>query len=97
MPQSEYIHIEQRFEQPARFLIFTADDALVFACPFLIGWMSKHLIPGFVIGLIFYFLWKRLKGEGGLSRLKAAFYWFCPVQLTPYRSFPPSHVEHWRG
>jgi len=89
--------IEQRFEEPARFLIFTMDDALVFALPFMVGWVTKHLIPGAIIGLVLYSIWKRMKGEGGLSRLKAATYWFLPSEVTPYRSFPPSHVEHWRG
>ena len=91
------VKIEQRLEEPGRFLIFTADDALMFAFPFLIGWVSRHLIPGLIAGIVFYAIWKRLKGEGGLTRLKGAVYWFLPSEVSPYRSFPPSHVEHWRG
>lgn len=91
------VYIEQRLEEPARFLIFSADDALVFAAPTLIGFLARAMIEGAACGLIAYFIWRKLKGESGIARLKAAVYWYAPFEVSPYRKFPPSHVIFWRG
>jgi conjugal transfer pilus assembly protein TraL len=93
----DLILIEQKLEAPKRFLFFTADDAAMFLAPILVGFLSKHLIGGVVLGLIAFGLWRRLKGEGGVERLKAATYWFLPSEISPYRSFPQSDVVFWRG
>lgn len=94
---TQMVRIEQRLEEPSRFLIFTFDDVLAFAVPMVVGWLGKQLILGLVVGLICYSLWKRVKGEGGLASVKAALYWFLPVEVTPYRGFPDSAVTFWRG
>ena len=91
------IIIEQKLEAPKRLLFFTADDAAMFLVPTFVGFLSKHIIGGLVLGLIAFGLWRRLKGEGGLERLKAAAYWFLPQEISPYRSFPKSDVVFWRG
>ena len=97
MAQKNSVFIEQKLEEPGKFLIFTFDDVIAFAVPVVVGWLSKQLIVGFVVGLILYSLWKRIKGEGGLIRVKAAVYWFLPCEVSPYRSFPDSAVTIWRG
>lgn len=97
MRDENSVHIEQKLEAPGRLLFFTADDAAVFLAPVLIGFLSRHLIPGFVIGGAAYLLWTRLKGENGIERLKGAVYWFLPQAVSPYRSFPRSDVTFWRG
>ena len=94
---SNTVRIEQKLEVPGRLFFFTTDDAAMFLGPCLVGMLGRSLIPGIVIGLILFSLWRRLKGEGGVERLKAAAYWFLPVELSPYRSFPRSDVVHWRG
>ncbi|MBF9052275.1 type IV conjugative transfer system protein TraL [Roseobacter sp. HKCCD9010] len=94
---SNTVRIEQKLEVPGRLFFFTTDDAAMFLGPCLVGFLGRSLIPGIVIGLILFSLWRRLKGEGGVERLKAAAYWFLPVELSPYRSFPRSDVVHWRG
>jgi conjugal transfer pilus assembly protein TraL len=97
MDDTSRIIIEQKLEAPGRLLFFTADDAAAFLLPVAVGFLSRHLIVGFVIGGIVFATWRRLKGEGGLERLKAALYWYLPFQVSPYRSFPRSDVVHWRG
>ena len=94
---SNTVRIEQKLEVPGRLFFFTTDDAAMFLGPCLVGMLGRSLIPGIVIGLILFSLWRRLKGEGGIERLKAAAYWFLPVELSPYRSFPRSEVVHWKG
>ena len=94
---SNTVLIEQTLEEPGRFLFFTVDDAFAFIIPLLIGFLSRHLIPGAILGVICYLAWSRIKGEGGLNRIKGAFYWFLPTMVSPYRSFPRSDVMFWRG
>jgi conjugal transfer pilus assembly protein TraL len=91
------VSIEQKLEVPKRFLFFTADDAAAFLAPAFIGFLSRHVIGDLIIGVITFSLWRRLKGEGGIERLKAAVYWFFPQEATPYRSFPRSDVVFWWG
>ena len=97
MSSNSDVLIEQKLEEPGRMAFFTTDDAAMFLGPCLIGFLGRQLIPGIVVGLILFSLWRRLKGEGGVERLKAAAYWFLPVELSPYRSFARSDVVHWRG
>ena len=94
---SNIVIIEQTLEEPSRFLIFTMDDALAFIIPVLVGYLSRHLIPGLLFGIMAYLAWSRIKGEGGINKIKGAFYWFLPAKVSPFRSFPPSAVMFWRG
>ena len=94
---SNIVLIEQKLEVPGRLLFFTADDAAMFLGPCFVGFLGRNLIAGIMIGLILFGRWRRLKGEGGIERLKAAAYWFLPPEISPYRSFPRSDVVHWRG
>lgn len=95
--EHDTVHIEQKLEAPGRLLFFTIDDAAAFLGPAFVGFLSRHLIEGVVVGLIVFFFWRKLKGEGGVESLKAAAYWYLPHEVSPYRSFPRSDVTHWRG
>ena len=97
MEDTSVVRIEQKLEAPGRLLFFTLDDAAAFLLPAAIGFLSRHLVEGAVVGVILFIFWRRLKGEGGVERLKAASYWYLPAQVSPYRSFPRSDVTHWRG
>ena len=91
------VRIEQKIDAPGRLFFFTTDDALVALIPVAVGFLSRNLIPGFLIGIAAYLFWRRLKGEGGLERLKALVYVALPPEISPYRSFPRSDVVIWRG
>mgnify|MGYP001799523604 CR=1 FL=1 len=97
MDDPNVVRIEQKLEAPGRLLFFTLDDAAAFLLPAAVGFLSRHLISGALVGVLAFFLWQKLKGEGGVERLKAAAYWYLPFQVSPYRSFPRSDVSHWRG
>ena len=62
MDDTSRIIIEQKLEAPGRLLFFTADDAAAFLLPVAVGFLSRHLIVGFVIGGIVFAAWRRLKG-----------------------------------
>jgi len=91
------VRIEQKIDVPGRLFFFSTDDALVALIPVAIGFLSRNLIAGFVFGVLAYFLWRKVKGEGGLERLKALIYVALPPAVNPYRSFPRSDVVSWRG
>jgi len=60
------VRIEQKIDVPGRLFFFSTDDALVALIPVAIGFLSRNLIAGFVFGVLAYFLWRKVKGEGGL-------------------------------
>ena len=91
------IKIEQRLQEPARFLLFPLDEAVAFLLPFLLGFMGRKMILGLVIGAVCWWGWRKLKGEGGLDRLAASTYWFLPTALNIYKGLPNSAVSVWKG
>lgn len=97
MEDMSAVRIEQKLEAPGKLLFFTFDDAAAFLLPTAIGFLGRNVIFGVIVGVVAFILWRKLKGEGGLERLKAAAYWYLPPQVSPYRSFPRSDVTHWRG
>jgi len=94
---SKVIKIEQRLQDPPMFFIVPSDEAIAGAFPMLMGLFTQHAIPGIIAGVVFYFIWKRVKGERGLQGLLALIYWITPKELSVYRSFPDSAVCAWRA
>lgn len=87
--------IEQRLQDPARFLMLPADEAVILGLPILIGLIGRMLIPGLIVGFVTWVAWKRLKGERGLERLLAAAYWYTPHGLGLFAPFPDAAPETW--
>ena len=93
----DVIKVEQRLQDPPQFFVIPADDAIAAAVPGMIGLLTRHLVPGLVIGLVAYFLWKRVKGQQGLPGLAGLIYWMVPRMANPFRAFPDSAVAEWRA
>lgn len=91
------IKIEQRLQDPQRVLFFPADEVVAFLLPFLMGFVGRKFIAGVIVGFACFWVWKRLKGEGGTERLLAACYWFLPGQLKMFKGFPDSSIAVWKG
>lgn len=94
---SDVVRVEQRLQDMPQFFIFPADDAMAGLSPVLIGLVSRNLIAGIAVGLIFYFVWKRVKGERGVPGLLALLYWILPRETKLFRSLPDSAVTSWRA
>ncbi|WP_372574748.1 type IV conjugative transfer system protein TraL [Ruegeria jejuensis] len=94
---AKVIKVEQRLQDPPQFFIFPADEAVVAGIPFMLGLLSKQAFVGVGLGIVFFLLWKRVKGERGLSGLLALLYWIIPKEVTIFRSFPDSAVSQWRA
>ena len=91
------ISIEQRLQDQARFLLFSIDDAVILGVPMILGMLSRRPIEGIFVGFVLWQIWKRLKGDGGLTRLSALAYWYLPKPLSICRGFPDSGITEWRG
>lgn len=94
---TKVIKVEQRLQDPPQFFFVPADEAVAGLVPCVMGILGKQLFVGAIIGVITYFIWKRVKGERGLTGLFALLYWIIPKEITPYRSFPDSAVGSWRA
>lgn len=91
------VKIEQRLQDPPRFLILPADEAFVLGVPLMMGLMSRQVIVGAAVSLVGWMIWRKLKGEGGLEKVLAALYWFLPTNLSGFGPLPDSSVTHWEG
>ncbi len=91
------VQIEQRLQDPPRFLMVPADEAFIFGLPFLLGMVGKVLISGFIVGLVLWMIWRRLKGDGGLVMMIGAFYWYIPSTVNMFAGLPDSSVSVWEG
>jgi conjugal transfer pilus assembly protein TraL len=94
---ADIVAIEQRLQDPPRFLMFSADEAAALGVPILLGVAGKKVVLGIVTGLVLYRLWKALRGDGGLQGLMATIYWFAPRELRLIRALPDSGVIVWRA
>lgn len=91
------ILIEQRLQDPPRFMVLPADEAVAIGLPVMLGLMSRQIIVGVVIGAVIWMVWKRLKGDTGLPGLLAAIYWYLPTQVSAFRELPDSAVTVWEA
>lgn len=90
-----FVVIEQRLQDPPRFLMLPADEAVILGLPILMGLIGRMLFPGLIVGFATWATWKRLKGEGGLERLLAAAYWYTPHGFGVFAPFPDAAPEVW--
>lgn len=91
------ISIEQRLQDPKRFLIMPADEALIIGLPLMMGLMGRHIFTGIIIAGLAWAGWRALKGEGGVEMLLAATYWYLPTNLGGFAAFPDSSVDVWEA
>ena len=94
---SHVVKVEQRLQDPPQFFFLPADEAVAAIVPIVFGILGKQIFVGAALGIVSYFIWKRVKGERGLTGLLAVLYWIFPKEITPYKSFPDSAVSTWRA
>ncbi|AVX06005.1 hypothetical protein MXMO3_03502 (plasmid) [Maritalea myrionectae] len=91
------VKIEQRLQDPPRFLFLPMDEAIALGMPICLGAMSQQFILGALIAVIFWFLWKKVKGEGSTEDLLTITYWYFPNFISIYPTFPDSAIDRWEG
>ncbi len=91
------VKIEQRLQDPPRFLMVPADEAFVFGFPVMMAMLGKVILTGFVVGLVLWTIWRRMKGDGGLVMMIGALYWYLPSATNMFAGLPESSVSVWEG
>lgn len=89
--------IPQRLLRPARFIFWDVDEVCFFAIPTVLGLLVRSPFIGIAFGYLMFSIWRRLKGNHGISGLLAWLYWWMPEQFGPFRHFPPSHISKYEG
>lgn len=91
------VKIEQRLQDPKRFLILPVDEAFLLGLPFLMGLLGRQIFLGLLISIVAWTFWRKLKGEGGIERLFAASYWYLPSGIGGFHPLPDSAVAVWEA
>ena len=94
---SNTVQIEQRLQDTPRVLLLPMDEAIALGAPFILGVMSNNVPLGAIFGVVSWFAWSKLKGEGGVEMLLAAAYWYLPASLKAFPEFPDSAIDHWEA
>lgn len=89
--------IEQRLQDMPRFLMVSADEAVVLGLPIMMGLLGRQAVLGVVAGVAIWALWKRLKGDDGIEGLLAACYWYLPSELRIFKELPDSSIAVWEA
>lgn len=94
---SNTVQIEQRLQDMPRVLLLPMDEALALGLPFLFGVLGNNVPLGAALGIVSWFVWGKVKGEGGVETLLAASYWYLPASIKAFSEFPDSAVDHWEA
>ena len=82
-------------DSPARWLIFTKDEAAALLIPTLIGLGTSHQGSGLLVGLAFYWALRKLRKMAVQGALKHLMYWYLPHNKAKLPLTPPSHIREW--
>lgn len=91
------VRIEQRLQDPQRVLLLPIDEALTLILPFTLGVIGNNVPFGALLGVALWWLWGKVKGEGGLELLVGATYWYLPSSIKAFSEFPDSAQDHWEA
>ena len=90
-------HIPQYLDEPARIILWTIDEVIIFLVPFLVLlWGFNQTILGLIIGVVLVLGLKRLKGEQGHYFVYSLMYWHLPAMVR-FKSTPPSFYREFLG
>lgn len=93
----ENTYIPQHLDVPERFLVFTADEAIAFVIPLLIGIIVFNFLIGLIAAGIVVTAIRRFKQGASLARIYHALYWLCPPDIVRMKATPPSAVREMAG
>ena len=90
-------HVPQYLDEPARIVLWTIDELLIFLIPFFIlFWCFDQTILGVIVGVSLVLGLRKLKGEQGHYFLYSLMYWHLPAVIR-FKSTPPSYYREFLG
>ena len=82
--------ILQYLDEPERYFIFTPDELVAVVAPLAVLTLTMNFVVGLGAGAGAFWLLRRLKKGGSLSKLMWAAYWLLPSRTFGLKKTPPS-------
>ena len=89
--------IPVKLDEPERIGLWTIDEFIAMAGPFLVGILSQHIMFGIVFGILGWWLLRKAKAGRATSWVVHAAYWYFPPGVMGLRAVPPSHLRLMAG
>ena len=93
----EKYYIPKHLDEPAKFVFWTIDEAIIMLVPMIMGIVQSYTITGIFLGLGFMVLWKRMKGRDQSNLLMYGGYWHLPSMLYNLKFTPKSFYRFFIG
>ena len=90
-------YIPKYLDEPEKFLFWNIDETMILGIPFITGVFFSSVDTGFLLGVAFLTLYKKVKGRGGKGFFKGWLYWNFPAQFSQLKSTPPSYIKEYVG
>src|SRR2546423_1666994 len=84
------MRILQYLDEPERYFIFTPDELVAVVAPLAVLTLVANFVFGIAAGAGAFWLLRRLKKGGTLSKLMWAAYWLLPSRTFGLKRTPPS-------
>jgi type IV conjugative transfer system protein TraL len=90
-PEYEKYLIPSHLDAPNRFVYCTMLEWAIFSICVMFGLFLKSFGIGFLAGLSFILISKKIQERVGSSDILSMIYWHFPVWLSSFKHFPISH------
>lgn len=89
-------YIPRYLDEPARFLVWTRDEAMALFIPVFFGLFLNHTLVGMALGVAAILGIKKFKSYIG-AHYKRWLYWYFPKELSLLKSTPSSATREYVG
>lgn len=84
-------------DEPERIGLWTIDEFVAMAAPFVAGILTQHIVIGIVAGFMGWFGLRKAKAGRASSWVLHLAYWYLPSTVTGIRCVPPSFIRLMAG
>jgi conjugal transfer pilus assembly protein TraL len=84
-------------DEPERIGLWTIDEFIAMATPFVAGIFTQHLLIGIGFGALGWWGLRKAKAGRAGSWLLHLAYWHLPAGVTGLRAVPPSYLRLMAG
>ncbi len=91
MSDIQAYYIPKNLDEPARWLFWSMDEAMILLFPIGMGIILGFTFWGFVLAAAAFFGWKRVKGRNQANLMIYMAYWYLPSSIMKLKYTPPSY------
>lgn len=89
--------IPGKLDEPERIGLWTIDEFVAMAGPFVMGILVQHIIWGICFGILGWWVLRKAKAGRAGSWLIHMAYWYFPSGVMGIRAVPPSYLRLMAG